>query len=63
MAFADFSNSYAWGVWDEVILKAGVAYSTTILRDRSGHDVLTLKVPTKWLAQADRGSLKAGNWQ
>ena len=63
VAFADFSNSYAWGVWDEVILKAGVAYSTTILRDRSGHDVLTLKVPTKWLAQADRGSLKAGNWQ
>jgi hypothetical protein len=47
VVFADFSDSFAWKIWDAMIHESGVSYDKHEYFDCAGHSVLLLKVPHK----------------
>jgi hypothetical protein len=45
VVFADFSDSFAWKIWDAMIHESGVSYDKHEYLDCAGNPVLLLKVP------------------
>lgn len=53
VAFADFSGSNAWEVWDRVAEEAKITYRKSSIKDVAGRPVLIVKIPELWFRHTE----------